>query len=140
MSLLLECEAGDRLFDLRRRPIPQIRDHQSETGICPRDGLLDLAVPEREVVRLVRIPHRTPRISHGAQSGLARASARRYETVMKGALGATRGGLVRQSVTEGLVLASLGGVLGIYMATWGDVWIKVRLASSARRASRHSMS
>ena len=55
---------------------------------------------------------------------LARASARRYEMVMKGALGATRGRLVRQSITEGLVLASLGGVLGIYMATWGDVWIK----------------
>ena len=55
---------------------------------------------------------------------LARASARRYETVMKGALGATRGRLVRQSVTEGLVLASLGGALGIYMATWGDVWVK----------------
>ena len=55
---------------------------------------------------------------------LARASARRYETVMKGALGATRGRLVRQSVIEGMVLASLGGVLGIYMATWGDVWIK----------------
>ena len=55
---------------------------------------------------------------------LARASARRYETVMKGALGATRGRLVRQSITEGIVLASLGGVLGIYMATWGDVWVK----------------
>ncbi len=55
---------------------------------------------------------------------LARASARRYETVMKGALGATRGRLVRQSITEGVVLASLGGVLGVYMATWGDVWIK----------------
>ncbi len=55
---------------------------------------------------------------------LARASARRYETVMRGALGATRGRLVRQSITEGLVLASLGGVLGIYMATWGDVWVK----------------
>ena len=55
---------------------------------------------------------------------LARASARGYETVMKGALGATRGRLVRQSITEGVVLASLGGVLGVYMATWGDVWIK----------------
>ena len=55
---------------------------------------------------------------------LARASARRYETAMRGALGATRGRLVRQFVTEGIVLASLGGVLGIYMATWGDVWIK----------------
>ena len=55
---------------------------------------------------------------------LARASARRYETVMKGALGAPRGRLVRQAITEGIVLASLGGVLGIYMATWGDVMIK----------------
>ena len=55
---------------------------------------------------------------------LARASARRYETVMRGALGATRGRLVRQAITEGIVLASLGGALGIYMATWGDVWVK----------------
>ncbi len=55
---------------------------------------------------------------------LARASARGYETVMKGALGATRGRLVRQSITEGIVLAVLGGALGVYMATWGDVWIK----------------
>ena len=55
---------------------------------------------------------------------LARASARGYETVMKGALGATRGRLVRQSITEGIVLASLGGAAGIYMATWGDVWIR----------------
>ena len=55
---------------------------------------------------------------------LARASARRYETVMRGALGATRGRLVRQAITEGIVLASLGGVLGIYMATWGDAWVK----------------
>ena len=55
---------------------------------------------------------------------LARASARGYETVMKGALGATRGRLVRQSVIEGMVLASLGGVLGVYTGTWGDVWIK----------------
>ena len=55
---------------------------------------------------------------------LARASARRYELAMRRALGATRGRLVRQSITEGLVLASVGGALGIYMATWGDVWVK----------------
>ena len=61
--------------------------------------------------------------ANGANLMLARESARRYETVMKGALGTT-GGLVRQSITEGIVLASLGGVLGIYMATWGDVWFK----------------
>jgi macrolide transport system ATP-binding/permease protein len=48
---------------------------------------------------------------------LVRAESRRRETAVRGALGATPARLVRQFVTEGLLLAALGGAAGIFSAT-----------------------
>ena len=49
---------------------------------------------------------------------LARAVDRRKEVALRLALGAGRGRLIRQFVTETLVLALLGGVMGLMMARW----------------------
>jgi macrolide transport system ATP-binding/permease protein len=49
---------------------------------------------------------------------LVRATIRERELAVRAALGATRAQLVRQMVTEGLVLSALGGVAGLIVGQW----------------------
>lgn len=62
---------------------------------------------------------------------LGRGAARRHEIAIRRSLGAARGRVVRQLVTEGLVLVGAAGVLGLGLAVAGTRVLVRMLASTA---------
>ena len=114
----------DRGWSVRQRPL-------SEVLIGPVRPALMLMFAAVALLLLIAC-------ANVANLLLARCMARQREFIVRTALGARPGRILRQTLTESIILALFGGAIGVFLAIWGtNVLRKIGPADIPRLAEVH---
>ncbi len=131
-----------RRIEITVRLRPEVTAAQAESALTPQMSALVDAAPGRRELRADVRPQSTPNplslellavlspvfaafalvlvtaCANVSNVMLSRAIARQREIAVRLSLGATRGRVVRQLLTEGLLIAMLAGLTGLAFAAW----------------------